>query len=322
MDGELVQWQELVRRAGSPAKARRWLRDGIWWRVFHDVYAPLAAEDGPALRAAALRVALPPDVAASHRTALWLLGLDLLGPGLDVTAPRGRRVQARPGLHPHSALLTEDDLCELGGLLVTSAARAVADVARSEPLVEAIAVGDAVLRAGAATAAQVQEVLGRSGALRGVVRARTCLAHLEPRSESLMESRLRMRFVLGGVEGLEVQRDLYDASGHLGRADAYVKGVVVEYDGRAARLDKDVFVRERRRQTRIAESGCEIRRFTSADVYTRPAAAVCAELQRAIVQAAWRDRSGLRSGPDTLRAPRLRPLPTLAQVRAAAPTAA
>lgn len=318
MDVELVQWQELVRRAGSPARAKRWLRDGIWWRVFHDVYAPIGAEDGPRLRAEALRVALPTDVAASHRTALWLLGCDVLGPVLDVTAPRGRRVQARPGLRPHSAELRDGDLCVVQGLRVVSAARAVVDVARSEPLVEAVAVGDAVLRSGAATTAGVADVVRRSGGLRGVLSARTCLGYLEPRSESPMESRLRMRFVLGGIVGLEVQKDLYDEDGHLGRADAYVKGVVVEYDGREARLDKDVFVRERRRQTRIAESGCEIRRFTSADVYVRPAAAVCAELQRAIQQAAGRDRSRLRSGPDTLRPPRWRPLPTLASRPAAA----
>lgn len=319
MDADLVRWQELVRRAGSPTRAKRWLRDGLWWRVFHDVYAPLAVEDGMPLRAAALRQALPPDVALSHRTALWVLGLDVLGEHLDVTAPRGRRVQERPGLRVHSALLADEDLCEVGDLLVVSAARAVVDVARSEQLVEAVALGDAVLRAGTATADQVADVVERSGGLRGVVRARACLPHLEPRSESPMESRLRMRFVLGGVTGLETQKDLYDADGHLCRADWYVRGVVVEYDGREARLDREVFVRERRRQNRIAESGCELRRFTAADYYVRPAAAVCAELLRAVEQARGRDRSPLRGGPDTLRPPRMRPLPTLAdrQQRAA-----
>lgn len=312
-----MHWQELVLRAGSPTRAKRWLRDGLWWRVLHDVYAPLGTDDDPLLRATALRRALPPDVALSHRTALWLLGLDVLGDALDVTAPRGRRVQARPGLRVHSALLTDDVLCELNGLIVVSAARAVVDVLRSEPLVEAVALGDAVLRGGAATAEQVGDVVAQSRGLRGVLHARRCLPLLDGRSESPMESRLRLRFVLGGIQGIEVQRDLYDKDGHLARADLYVKGVVVEYDGRAARLDKDVFVRERRRQNRVAAAGLELRRFTAADVYLRPAAAVCAELQAAVLLAARRAPE-VRSGPDTLRPPRLRPLPTLADARRAA----
>lgn len=270
------------------------------------------------MRAAALRRVLPPDVAISHRAALWVLGLDLLGTTLDVTAPRLRRVQARPGVTPHSALLDDADLCVVGGLLVVSAARAVVDVARSEPLVEAVAVADAVLRSGAATCEQLVDVVDRSAGLRGVVCARRTLSYVEPRSESLMESRLRMRFVLGGISGLQVQRDLYDDDGHLCRADGYLDGVVVEYDGREARLDPDVFVHERRRQNRIADAGCELRRFTWADVYRRPAAAVCADLLRAVAQAAGRDRSRVRFGPDTPRPPRLRPLPTLADHRAAA----
>lgn len=318
MDVELVRWQELVRRAGSATRARRWLRDGMWWRVFHDVYAPIGVEDGSAVRAAALRRVLPGDVAISHRAALWVLGLDLLAGEIDVTAPRLRRVQARPGVTPHSALLDPADLCEVGGLLVVSAARAVVDVARAEPLIEAVAVADAVLRSGAATEQQLADVLSRSGGLRGVVRARTCLSYVEPRSESLMETRLRMRFVLGGIRGLQVQRDLYDDDGHLCRADGYIEGVVVEYDGREARLDPAVFVRERRRQNRIADAGCELRRFTAADYYRRPAAAVCADLLRAVVQAAGRDRSRVRFGPDTLRRPLRTPLPTLADLRAEA----
>lgn len=318
MDAELRTWQQLVRTAGTVAVARRWLRDGDWWRVFHGVYAPIGVEDGPAVRAAALRLALPPGVAVSHRSALWLLGLDVLGDALDVTAPRGHRVQQRPGVRVHSASLPDDELCLVDGLLVVSAGRAVVDVLRGEPLVEAVAVGDAVLRSGAATAVQVAEVLAASAGLRGVVRARTAYGHLEPRSESPMESRLRMRFLLGGITGYEVQKDLYDEDGHVGRADAYVRGVVVEYDGREARLDRDVFVKERRRQNRIAELGCEVRRFTAADVYLRPAAVVVAALLRAVQQAGGRDRSRLRSGPDTLRPPRLRPLPTLAETQAEA----
>ncbi len=199
-----------------------------------------------------------------------------------------------------------------------SAARAFVDVARDEGLVEAVVVGDAVLRSGAATVEQLRTAVDRARGLPGVVAARRVLPHLEPRSESPMESRLRMRFVLGGVPRPQAQFDVYDAQGHVARSDLHLRGVAVEYDGRAERLRKPVFIEERRRQTRLLETGLELRRFTSHDVYVRPAAAVCAELMRAVAQAERRDRSGLRQGPDTLRRPRLTPLPTLAELERAA----
>lgn len=316
MQFEVVRWTELVRRLGSPAKARAAVDSGAWRRVVRDAYVPDDVPDGPAVRVEALQLVLPPHVALSHRTAVWALGVDVLARDrdgrdlLDVTAPRGLHLEPRPGLRVHSALLPDEELCEVGGLLLVSAARAFVDVARSDTLIEAVAFGDAVLRSGAGTLSQFDEALHRAGGLRGIRAARALVPHLEPRSESLMESRLRMRLVLGGVPRPASQLDLYDADGHAGRVDLYVKGVVVEYDGREARLLKPIFVHERRRQTRIADLRCEIRRFTSDDYYGRSAASVCADVWRAIEIARGRDRPALRSGPDTLRPARLSPLPT------------
>lgn len=313
VDDELYGWDELVRRAGSPARARTWVERGEVWRVVHGVYASHACLDGHEVRARALRLALPPDVALSHRTALWALGLDLLESALDVTAPRGPRVQARPGVRVHSAALPDSELCEVQGLLVVSAARAVVDVARSEPLLEAVALGDAVLRAGAATRALVDAALESSLGLRRVRAARVVVEHLDGRAESLMESRLRVRLVQGGLRP-EVQVDLDDDRGHVGRVDLVVEGVLVEYDGRDVHLQGDAFVHERRRQARLLEGGAVLRRYTAADVYRRSAEDLCAEVRRAAAAV----RPGpLRRGADTQRLPRLRPLPTLAARRAA-----
>lgn len=322
MDIEVLSWADLVVRAGSRAKARTLLSTGRWRKLLRDAYVPAWVPDGPQAKVAALRSVLPADVAVSHRAALWLYGVDVLGAHLDVTVGRGRHLERRPGVIPHSADLADRDLCEVGGLLVVSAARAVVDVARHESIVEAVAVADAVLRAGAATLDGVLEVLEGSAGLRGVQAARLVVPHVEPRSESLMESRFRMRLVLGGVSRPQAQWDVYTDEGHLGRGDLHLEGVLLEYDGRRQRLDKDVFVEERRRQTRIVETGLELRRFTSHDVYVRPAAAVCAEVLRAVSQARGRDRSALRAGPDTLRAPRLSVQSTLSQQRAAAAAAA
>jgi hypothetical protein len=202
----------------------------------------------------------------------------------------------------------------VGGLLVVTAARSFVDVARSESLVEAVAFGDTLLRSGAATVAQLEEAMDRAAGLRQVRRARLVLPQLEPRSESPMESRFRMRLVSCGLPRPDAQVDVYDADGHVGRVDFLLDGVVLEYDGREARLDKKVFVADRRRQRRISDLGLEIRRFTSDDYYLRPAAGVHADVLRALEVARGRDRSRVLSGPDTLPAPKLRPVPSRADL--------
>lgn len=309
---QVLTWRELVQRAGGQPQARRLVHDGDWVRVVRDAFVPRDVEVDARCRVAALRRVLPSDVAVGGRTALWLLGLDVLHERVEVVVPRGRHLAPRPGVQARSALLPDHELTEVGGLLVVSAARAVVDVARDEPREEAAVVGDLALRAGLTTPALLVAAVHGARGLRGVERARAVLPVLDGRSESPMETRLRLRLVAGGLSGIDVQHDLYGDAGHVGRVDLYVEGVGVEYDGRLARLDRAVFVQERRRQTAIAELGLELRRYTAADVYGRSPRDLAAEVWRAQALAQGRARRVL-AGPDTLRRPRLRPLPTLAE---------
>lgn len=316
MEIEVLTRAELVRRCGSPDKARQQVRLGVWRRVVRNAYVDGVWGDSPEVRLAVLRKLLPEDVAVSHRTALWLLGRDVLGDKLDVTVGRGRHLASWPGVRMHIAALPDVEVVELDGLLRTSVARSVVDVARSESLVEAVAFGDEALRSGAATADLIAASLDVAHGLRGVVAARRVLPLLNGRSESPMESRLRMGFVLGGVEGLDVQYDVYDDDGHAGRSDMHLDGVLVEYDGREERLNKPVFTAERRRQNRLADTTLQLRRFTAPDYYRSTPAQLAAVLRRAVAAANGRDRLRVRSGPDTLRPPALMPLPTRAELSA------
>lgn len=311
---DVQTWQDVVRRTGSRSSADGWLRNSGWWRVFRDVYAAPTLLDGPDVRCRALRRVLPLPAALSHRTALWALGLDLLGDGLDVTVPRGLHLERRPGVRMHSAALPDEELVEVGGLLVVSPARAVVDVARRESVPDAVGVGDAVLRSGLARAGDLDDALHRASGLRGCVGARAALGRVNGRSESPMESRLRVLLEDGRVGRVEAQVDLYDDGGHAARVDLLVEGlVVIEFDGRAAHLSDAGFVRERSRQNRLLEAGCEVRRFTAADVYRRPAVAVCAEVDRAVGVARTRPPARLRRGADTLRRPAATPPGTRAR---------
>lgn len=318
----VLTWRELLAVAGSEERARRLLAAGEYRRVLRGVYAARAVPDGPLLRAAALKAALPAGVVLSGRAALWAIGVDALqlDGQLDVTTARGKHLEPREGMRPHSALLPDGELVELpSGLPAVSAPRAFVDVARREGLVEAVALGDMVLRSGAATLEQLEAAVDRAGGLRGVVRARATLSHLEPRSESPGESRLRMSLVLGGLPRPEAQVDFYTEAGeHLARVDLVVRDVLLEYDGREQRLQKPVFVYDRRRQNGLVDRGAEIRRYSSEDVSPARRGWLCDEVARAIRAAGARPPAALVRGRDTLRPPRLRPLPTLAEVRRAA----
>jgi hypothetical protein len=314
---EVLLWRELVARAGTAWAARKMVADGEVRRVWPGAYVAADLPDTPEVRAKVLRRLLPDGVALSGRAAVWALGVDVgrRDGGLDVTTERGKHLLARPGVHPHTALLPACELVDLpGGLVAVSAARAVVDVARREPLVEAVAFADAVLRSGAAREDQIHSSLRRAAGLRGVVGARRILPHLEPRSESQGESRLRMRLVLAGLPRPEAQVDYYDEHGrHLARVDLVLEGVALEYDGREQRLRKDVFSRDRQRQNEVVDRGVELRRFTAPDVSAARQRVLAADVRRAMTLAATRPSPAVLRGPDTLRPPALVPVRTRAE---------
>lgn len=311
---EVLSWSELVAVCGSPGKAKRQLRDGVYRRVIRNTYVLADVEDTPQTRLAALKKVVPADSVLSHWTALFALGLDVLprdakGPDLlDLTAPRERRLATRKGVRTHIALVEDEDLCELDGLLLVSPARAFVDVARSYGLVEGVACGDAALRAGLTTIDLVEEAVDRAGGLRWVSLARAAVGHLDERSESLMESRLRVGFVVAGGPRMRAQVDLYDEQGgHRGRCDLFLAGVCVEYDGKASRLEEVPFTGDRERGNGIAGLEVEVRRFTGTMYYRSTPAQRLRVLTEALRIAAGRPRPRLRFGPDTLRAPKWRP---------------
>jgi very-short-patch-repair endonuclease len=73
-----------------------------------------------------------------------------------------------------------------------------------------------------------------------------------------------------------------DVDGIVGRADLAwpEQKVIVEFDGDIHR-ERDVFVRDARRQNRLMAAGWTVLRFTSADVFGRPDE-VLAQIRRAL----------------------------------------
>lgn len=192
---------------------------------------------------------------------------------LHVVTPPGVAVVRRRGIAGHIRELAADDVTSVGGVPVTTAARTFVDVAAKYPRAALVALGDAILRAGLATVAELGGVLDQQCGRRGVRRARQLLDLLNGRSESAMESILRLLLIDGGLPIPEVNVNIYDDNGEfLARADLLLRlaRIVIEYEGDHHRTDRAQFAHDVRRGSRLVAAGYLVLRFTADDVLRRP----------------------------------------------------
>ena len=132
------------------------------------------------------------------------------------------------------AQLPSTDITQLGGIPVTTPLRTAFDLARRRNLIEGVVALDALLNARLVALDELREYVAAHRAWRGVRSAAKAVTLAEPRSESPMESRLRMVIVLPGLPRPEAQVALCRPGGQevaridLGYRDAR-KGY--EFDG-------------------------------------------------------------------------------------------
>jgi len=127
--------------------------------------------------------------------------------------------------------------------------------------------------------ADLQAYVDTHAGAKGVRKLRRALALAEPKTESPMETRLRMQLVKARLPRPAVQVDLHDASGNfLGRADLYYPEhrLLIEYDGEN---HKDRLVHDLRRQNALINAGYCLLRFTAGDL--RVPGSVAAQVRRA-----------------------------------------
>src|SRR5438309_11847168 len=129
----------------------------------------------------------------------------------------------------------------------------------------------------------------------GAAKVRRVIPHAEPKSESPMETRLRMLLVLAGLPRPVAQVPLHDAKGRfLGRPDLYYPDhrLGIEYDGATHR---ESLAADNRRQNRLVDAGYRLLRFTAADVLSAPDSVV-ALVRRALSAGANQPR-GSKAAP-------------------------
>lgn len=258
-------------QARSAGLTREDLRGSAWHRIAHGWYRWRGCEPREEHLLIAIASTLPEGGAFSGLTAARRWGIEAPAPKRpEVTVPDLSRVAHRAPATVRCIQLGPGDVVERDGFPVTSPARTCFDLAARLPLVEAVAAVDMALHRRVVTLDSLQQYVATHKGIAGVVKARNVLQHLEPKSESPMESRLRMLLVGAGLRRPEAQVSLHHRrGGFVARVDLYYEEVrlAIEYDGGQHR---DQLTDDNRRQNRLHEIGVTVLRYTAPDVRERP----------------------------------------------------
>src|SRR5215472_7570611 len=216
-----------------------------------------AAHDGLMSMAVlvARRKRLPSEALFSGRTAAWLHGLEIqpCNP-IEVTLPGTCRTSRLAGVALRRSEVGEKEKTWLRGVPATTVTRTIADLARYSSLVEAVVVVDMALHCRLLVLHQLQRWADDHPGFRGIGRLRHAVKLADSRSESPMETRLRMLLMTSGLPKPLVQMALTDEAGlFIARPDLYYpeRRLAIEYDGANHR---DRMPADNRRQNRLIEA--------------------------------------------------------------------
>lgn len=232
------------------------------------------------LRSLAFTARCGPTAVAAEWSAAVLLRLPTIGspPELPVVlrpgepgrgsdrTPNGRVRRLLPPVDRH--------IDRSGPVPVTSRALTAVDLARSLDITDAVVLLDAAARAYGGTEELRRAVRALAG-YRGLTLIRVAMELVDPRSESVLESRGRMAMILGGLPA-PLSNVWIDDGPMLRRVDhLFVEGaLIVEADG-AGKYDNgrasDIIRAEKDREWRLRQMGFEVLRYDDRLARRQPA---------------------------------------------------
>jgi hypothetical protein len=205
---------------------------------------------------------------ASHHSAAQLHGLRLLKQPPDgtvtLTVPPGSRAgryRQATRVICHAAQLQDQQVARLYGIPVTSAARTVADLARTCPFMEGVVVADSALYERRTSKSELRRVLAGCERWPGTDRARQVIAFADGLAESVLESCARVFFHHQGLPPPELQVHISGPDRTvIARVDFFWRhyGVIAEADGLLKYDSGDRAIAERRRDRLLQEAGFEV----------------------------------------------------------------
>lgn len=256
------------------------LRNRRWVRLRKGIYtasATVAAvddRDRHLLDCIAVLLSLDPGAALSHGSAARLHRLVLPSSAGGEVRLTGEQWRSGRGYRVARAQLSADDVVAWLGFPTTSVTRTLVDCAREwSQLDSVIALDDALHR----------ELVTRAGLREAILAARhrPCVAAAaqafnlsDGRAESPLETKGRLRLLASGLPLPELQVDLYDENGFIGRVDAWYEAaaVAIEFDGQVkyadpsgGRTPAQVLWEEKRREDRIRDVDVRMVRIANED---------------------------------------------------------
>lgn len=249
---------------------RRLVRSGRWRRSrWRGVLVDGELPDSLPLQIRAAALAIGPDLVACHGTAAALWGFDVLGsPTLHFLGPPQLVNRSRPGLRIHPSSLGCDDAVRAAGVWCTPPARTACDVVRLTAPIDGLATLDAALRSAWCTRDDLAAAAEAQTGLREVVRLRALLPLADRRAESPMESRMRWRFVAGGLPAPDLQIRVTAHGGQRYLDTGWrEQRVAAEFDGVEAHMTAQQLRDDRVRHNWLTEEGWTLLHFTATDVY-------------------------------------------------------
>jgi predicted transcriptional regulator of viral defense system len=219
------------------------------------------------------------EMIASHQSAAMMRGLDQMQRPLDgtvtVTVPPGARSgpYRRAGVVRHGAELPAAHVSTLFGLPVTTAARTVADIARSASFMEGVVVADSALHQRWASKTELRRVLVVCDRWPGASAARAVVGFANGLSESVLESCARVVFHERGLPPPELQIPVFDEKGSpIARVDFLWRehGVVAEADGLLKYQAGADAIAELKRDRLLRDQDLEVVHFTWAELFGEP----------------------------------------------------
>ncbi|MGW4713561.1 hypothetical protein [Nocardia sp. NPDC004260] len=306
---QLISRQQALASGLSDKTLHRLCRTGKWQRLRagHYLSAPgsgLGATGRHLLMTLATAESTSDSAVTSHCSAAVLHGMTTWGIPLDrvhLTRNRinGGRLSRRVVIH--SARMEPDEITLVDDIRVTTPARTVLDIARSEGFEQSVALGDSALRQGLTSTAELREHLRRARRRPGCRRAALVLDLLDGRSANVGVSLSRILLHRAGLPAPEVQARVFsDDEICIGRVDFLFPdlGVIGEFHGsdhlraapRGALPTARVVTAENVRADRLRALGWVVVRWTWDDL-SAPAQ-LTDRLRAAIRTAAEHHRAG------------------------------
>ncbi|MBJ7341598.1 hypothetical protein [Mycolicibacterium sp.] len=258
-------------------------------KLHRNVYAPIGLDLTARDRAYAAWLWSGREAVLVGSSAAAMLGTKWLSP--DEPAELARSGHATPpGIIVRADVIADDELCEVGGIPCTTAARTAYDIGRRIPRDEGIIRVDALLNATRCGVGDVEAVAARHAGARGIAQLRRTLAMADGGAESPRETRLRLLLDRSLTPRLVTQIPVADDSGRVRRRIdmGYPQWMVgVEYDGEQHFDSPRAYANDIVRLEFLAERGWTIVRVSSAQLrYER--AEIVARVHRALVARGWR----------------------------------